>query len=268
MTGYKETFLGDVHPWEVDATEHFTVAYYYEKFEGATWRFLRQAGVDPARARTTEAFTHYKAELRNRDIYRIETAVLEAGDSPLIAHRMVNAETGVLCTAMQQRLAGVTLDAPVVEWDGDPREDRTVPGDDAGWVPSSRDVVRPEEADWTGNLALSGLIHRFSTANSFVMSAFGMTPTYMTEERLGLSTFEFQLVFHSDAAPGDLINIDSCVAHIGGSSVRLYHRVHNAETGAPIAGLSQFGVQLDLDARRPSRIDDGLRARAQALGKG
>ena len=32
MTGYSETFLGDVHTWEVDATEHFTVAYYFEKF--------------------------------------------------------------------------------------------------------------------------------------------------------------------------------------------------------------------------------------------
>ena len=33
MIGYSETFRGDVAPWEVDATEHFTVAFYYEKFE-------------------------------------------------------------------------------------------------------------------------------------------------------------------------------------------------------------------------------------------
>ena len=39
----------------------------------------------------------------------------------------------------------------------------------------------------------------------------------------------------------------------------------NAETGADIATLSQFGVQLDLDARRPSRIADDLRENAQAL---
>ena len=52
---------------------------------------------------------------------------------------------------------------------------------------------------------------------------------------------------------------------LGGSSVRFYHRMRNAETGADIAGLSQFGVQLDLDARRPSRIADDLRARAEAL---
>ncbi|MDG2285405.1 MAG: thioesterase family protein, partial [Alphaproteobacteria bacterium] len=124
MTGYIETFRGDVHTWEVDSTEHFTVAYYYEKFEAATWRFLRQACVDPAAARTTDAVTHYKAELRGRDIYRIETALIEAGDAPVIAHRVFNDQTGVLCTAMQQSLSGVSLPGPAIEWDGDACVDR------------------------------------------------------------------------------------------------------------------------------------------------
>lgn len=265
MTGYSETFRGDVSPWEVDATEHFTVAYYYEKFEAATWRFLRQSGVDPAAARTVNALTHYKSELRDRDIYRIETALIVAGETPLIAHKLFNAETGALCTTMQQTLAGVSLQGQTVAWDGDEREDRSIPGDDANWVPSLRDIARPEEADWVGNLALAGYIHRFSTANFFIMSEFGMTPDYMTKNRLGLSTFEFQLVFHGQAKPGELIDIDSCIAQLGGSSLRFYHRMRNAESGAHIAGLSQFGVQLDLDARRPSRIADDLRERAATL---
>ena len=156
MSGYTTTFLGDVHTWEVDATEHFTVAYYYEKFQSATWRFLHDAGVDPARARTTSAVTHYKAELRNRDIFRVETALIEAGNTPTIAHKVLNAETGTLCTAMLQTVSGVTLDGPTTNWDGDPVEPRDVPGDDAHWVPSARDMVLPSEADWAGNLALPG----------------------------------------------------------------------------------------------------------------
>lgn len=265
MNGYSETFRGDVSPWEVDATEHFTVAYYYEKFEAATWRFLRQAGVDPATARTTEALTHYKAELRDRDIYKVETALISGGETPTIAHKLFNAETGALCTTMQQTLAGVSLPGQTVAWDGDEREDRSIPGDDASWVPALRDIARPIEANWAGNLSLSGYIHRFSTANSFIMSAFGMTPDYMTKNRVGLSTFEFQLVFHDQVRPGDMIDVESCIAQLGGSSLRIYHRMRNAETGADIAGLSQFGVQLDLDARRPSRIADDLRERAQAM---
>mgnify|MGYP003979052749 FL=1 len=264
-TGYSETFRGDVAPWEVDATEHFTVAYYYEKFEGAAWRFLHQQGVNPNAARTTAALTHYKAELRNRDIYRVETALIDAGARPTIAHKLFNAGAGELCTTMQQTLAGVTLSGPTVAWDGDAREDRTIPGDEATWVPALANMARVEEADWAGNLSLPGYIHRFSTANSFIMSAFGMTPEYMTTNRYGLSTFEFQLEFQSQAKPGDMIDIESCIAQLGGSSVRLCHRMRNAATGAAIASLSQFGVQLDLEARRPSRIADDLRARAEAL---
>jgi acyl-CoA thioesterase FadM len=268
MTGFSETFRGDVHTWEVDATEHFTVAYYYEKFEAATWRFLHQRGVDPKSVCTTDALTHYKAELRNRDVYRIETAIIESGENPTIAHRLLNAQTGALCTAMQQTLTGIALPGPNTPWDGDVREERSIPSESAQWVPSLLDVVRPEEADWAGNLALPGHIHRFSTANSFVMAAFGMTPEYMTQNRLGLSTFEFQLTFHKQVQPGDLIDIDSTVAQIGGSSVRLYHRMRDAHTGADVAGLSQFGVQLDLDARRPSRIADDIRERATHLLNG
>ena len=265
MNGYSETFRGDVSPWEVDATEHFTVAYYYEKFEAATWRFLHQSGVDPAKSRTAEGLTHYKNELRDRDIYRIETALINAGDTPTIAHKLFNAETGILCTTMQQTLAGVTLSGTPVAWDGDEREERSVPGDDASWFPSCCDMPRTTESDWAGNLSLPGYIRRFSTANSFILSAFGMTPEYMTKNRTGISTFEFQLTFHSQAKPGDMIDVESCVAQLGGSSMRLYHRMRNAETGADIAGLSQFGVQLDLDARRPSRIADDLRERAQTM---
>ncbi len=265
MSEYTETFRGDVATWEVDATEHFTVAYYYEKFEAATWRFLRQAGVDPSAARATEALTHYKAELRNRDIYKIDTALISGGETPTIAHKLFNAETGELCTTMQQALTGVSLSGPEVAWDGDPREDRPIPGEDAGWVPSLRNIARPNEADWAGNLSLSGYVHRFSTANAFIMAAFGMTPEYMTKTRVGLSTFEFQMMFHSQARPGDMIDIESCVAHLGGSSMRLCHHMRDAETGAEIASLSQFGVQLDLEARRPSRIADDVRARAEAL---
>jgi acyl-CoA thioester hydrolase len=267
MTGYTETFRGDVHTWEVDSTEHFTVAYYYEKFEAAAWRFLRQAGADPVKARTTSAVTHYKSELRNRDVYRIETALIDAGDTPTIAHRMYNDQTGALCTTMQQTLSGVSLAGAATEWDGDPVEERSVPSDEAVWVPSLKDIARPTEGDWAGNLSLPGYIHRFSTANSFILAAVGLTPEYMTENRFGLSTFEFQLRFLGPARPGDMIDVESCIAQLGGSSLRLYHRMRNAETGADIAGLSQFGVQLDLDARRPARISDEIRGQAQAFLK-
>ena len=38
MTGYTDTCRGEVFSWEVDSTEHFTVAFYYQQFEAAAWR--------------------------------------------------------------------------------------------------------------------------------------------------------------------------------------------------------------------------------------
>jgi acyl-CoA thioesterase FadM len=265
VTKYAETFRGNVSPWEVDSTEHFTVAYYYEKFESATLRFLKQSGVDPQKSRTTQAVTHYKTELRNRDIYKIETALIDNGKDPTIAHKLFNAETNELCTTMQQTITGISIDVPVVSWDGDKNENRTVPGDEVKWVPSLKDIARPEEADWAGNLSLPGYIHRFSTANSFILAAFGLTSEYLTKSRIGLSTFEFQLIFHKTVAPGCMIDIESCIAHLGGSSLRLYHKMKDAETGEEIAALSQFGVHLNLDTRRPTKIPDYLREKATQL---
>ena len=84
-SGFSETFRGDVKAWECDVVEHFTVAYYYEKFEAAGWRFLRDHGVDPSKARTTDCYTRYHAELRKGDLFHIETGLIETGFRPVIA---------------------------------------------------------------------------------------------------------------------------------------------------------------------------------------
>ena len=55
------------------------------------------------------------------------------------------------------------------------------------------DVVRPEEVDWSGQLDLSGYIHRISAANQNIQTRFGMSRSYADQNRIGFSTFEFQL---------------------------------------------------------------------------
>ena len=102
---------------------------------------------------------------------------------------------GELCTTMQQDITGISLDIPEENWDGDLREDRAIPNNMVKWLPTSNDVTRPEETDWSGNLSMPGFIHRYSTANSFILAAFGVTSEYLTKSRIGLSTFEFQLTF-------------------------------------------------------------------------
>ena len=90
----------------------------------------------------------------------------------------------------------------------------------------------------------------------------------LTRERIGLSTFEFQLEESSLARRDDPIDIESCLAHPGGSSMRFCHGMTNARTGERIADLGQFDVDLDLDARRPPRIPDHVRERAREMMAG
>ena len=265
MSNLIETFRGNVFPWEVDATEHLTVAYYYQKLEAAYWRFLGLNGVDINKSRTTNTLTHYKSELRDRDIYRIETGLIKTGATPILGHKIFNCETGHVCTTMQQELVGIDIAGPLIDWDGDEWIERNKPLKFDNWVLSSMDVVRPEEADFSGSLCLQGYIQRFSTANAFVMSDFGMTSEYLRTSRVGLSTFEFQFEIFERASPGDLINVESCITHLGNTSMRFYHRMSNAKNGSKFADLNQFGVHLDLNTRRPSKFPEELRKRAKYL---
>jgi acyl-CoA thioesterase FadM len=59
--------------------------------------------------------------------------------------------------------------------------------------------------------------------------------------------------------------VETGIAHLGNSSMRLIHRLCDPRSGARIAQLSQYGVNLDLDARRPARWPDPVRARAEKL---
>jgi hypothetical protein len=45
----------------------------------------------------------------------------------------------------------------------------------------------------------------------------------------------------------------------------MIHRMTDPRTGAEVARLGQFGVNLDLDARRPARWPDDIRRRAEPL---
>ena len=53
--------------------------------------------------------------------------------------------------------------------------------------------------------------------------------------------------------------------HLGTSSIRIFHKMQNDRTGEVVAALDQFGVHLDVEARRPAPIPDALRQRAKAI---
>jgi acyl-CoA thioester hydrolase len=87
----------------------------------------------------------------------------------------------------------------------------------------------------------------------------------MRAEQRGLSTFEFQLSIAAPLRAGDLVRVQSALAHVGNSSLRLFHRMTDARTGGEVATLEQSGVHLDREARRSAPLPDALRSKALAM---
>src|SRR5437879_5121260 len=72
--GWLETYRGTVFRWEVDANDHFTVAYYLARFGDAATALLHTLGLDPAP--TLECYIRYSRELRVGDLLHVERAVI------------------------------------------------------------------------------------------------------------------------------------------------------------------------------------------------
>ncbi|MGH7332895.1 MAG: thioesterase family protein [Candidatus Rokuibacteriota bacterium] len=289
MTTWIETYRGVVHRWEVDTVDHFTVAYYFQRFADASLALLEALGLGPAYvARTglgcvlSEGYVRYLKELRAGDILHVQSGVIDVDSTGIgIGHKLFDSGSGALCATVAERARHVELstNAPVplssgeqaaarphlVRWDGPPRERRAHPPGDEGFLMAAREFVKPGEMDVYGQSAPLFYIHRFSAANGHVLAAFGMTPAYQREQHRGFSTFEFQLDFPGRLRAGDPALVRSGLLHVGTSSLHILHRMRNGRTGEVVATLDQLGVHLDLDARRPAPLPEALRERARAL---
>jgi acyl-CoA thioester hydrolase len=268
-----ETVRSTVHAWELDSTEHFTVAYYFQRLGDAAHAMLDALGITPVGASTTEAYVRYQRELRVADIFHIESGVIDVGDDMvLVGHKIFDSGDGTLTTTVEHRFrAALSGDSRKkaekyrVTWDGPKRETRPQPRSLEGFYDTARDSVRPWEIDVAGSSALLHYIHRYSIANAHVGAPFGLTPVFYREQRRGFSTFEFHLTVEAPLRAGDLVVVKSAPLHIGNTSLRVFHQMLDARTGKRVSTLDQFGVTLDLDARRPAPLPDEMKARAKAL---
>ena len=268
---WMETYRGTVFRWEVDANDHFTVAYYLSRFGDAAITVLHALGLGPAS--TVDCYIHYSRELRVGDLMHVESGVLAAeADGLVLGHKLVESTEGGLCTTVEHRLAMTLTSAQVrdaearrVVWDGPTRERRPRPRTLDGFLDSCRDAAKVAEVDGAGRLTPSAAIHRFSAANGHVLAAFGLTPRYMREKSRGFSTFEFQLGFEGGVRVDDPLLVRSALTHVGNSSMRILHVMTNERTGERVATLEQSGVHLDMDARRGTPLPPELREQAMKL---
>jgi acyl-CoA thioesterase FadM len=283
MTDWTETYRGGVPPWQCDVTEHFTIAYYFDRLEEAEANLADELGLgDLSRRGDLPRWfdVRFARELRAGSSFHVESAALGVGaqgsDSGLrLGHRFVDSANGEVVTwfdehwdlsaaplTPQQRGA---IEGRLAVWNGPVVEPRPEPVATAGFVPTARGRVKQGDVDAAGNFALGAIVHRFSNASGQLGAAIGMDTGFMQQQRRGFSTFELALRVSGVLLRDAPYLVETGIGHLGNSSLRMIHRMTDPRNGTEIARLGQFGVNLDLDARRPAHWPDDVRRRAAAL---
>ena len=150
-------------------------------------------------------------------------------------------------------------------WNGPDAEPRPEPAATDRFIPTARGRVKSGDVDAAGHFALGAMVHRFSNSSAQLGAVIGMDAALMQQQRRGFSTFELILRLSGALLLDAPYLVQTGIGHLGSSSLRMIHRMTDARTGTEIARLSQYGVNLDLDARRPARWPDDIHNRAAAL---
>jgi acyl-CoA thioesterase FadM len=264
-----ETYRGAASPWECDVTEHFTMAFYFDRIAQAEAAMAAELGLlDRLREGgfTRRYDVRLAHEQRAGSAFHIDSAALDGAGHLRLGHRVVDSVTGDPTTWFDSYWDGVDALPPPksTAWDGPEFPARPEPTDLAGLIPSMAGRVQLGDLDEFGRLGLAGMVHKFSDAAVQFGAALGLTADYIKTARRSFSAFELRLRIDRPPLLGEAYRIDSGLAHLGNTSLRYLHVMRNG-SGAEIARVDRYGVQLDLDARRPAPLAPQLRERAERL---
>lgn len=278
MTNWNETYRGTVPPWECDVTEHFTIAYYFDRLAEAERNLadlLGLGGLLRGGGFQRRLDVRFARELRAGSSFHIEGAALAADQGLRLGHRFVDSAKGETVTWIAESWAlpegalsrerQAAIAGRLAVWEGPAAEARPEPQSHAGFIATARGRVKPGDLDAEGRFGLAAMVHRFTDACLQTASAIGMDADYMEASRRGFSTFELALRICGALALDAPYLIESGIAHLGNSSLRMVHRMCDPRSGIEVARLGQYGVNLDLDARRPAGWPGAVRARAAGL---
>jgi len=273
MDGWIETCRSIVSPWECDTTEHFTIAYYFDRLSDASAALAGSLGWHDAPRIPRRFDVRFVRELRAGASFHILSAPL-ALDANFVrlGHQIADSADSEVTAWAEETvdiratpLPGEMSDAirrRLMAWPGPAVEHRPELTTPLGFIVTVRDRVKSPDLDADGAFAPAAFVHRFTAACIQALAAIGATANYMHRERRGYSTFELALSVSRLPRLGSPVQVETGIAHLGNSSIRFLHRMLDPADGGQLARLSQFGVQLDLDARRPAALPEPLRAAA------
>jgi acyl-CoA thioesterase FadM len=277
MKSWMETWRGMVAPWECDLTEHFTIAYYFDRLADAASAIGASLGLTEASRSAKRRFdVRFVRELRAGASFHILSAPIALDeDQVCLGHQIVDSADGAITAWIVETLdipaarlprdARDAVNGRLLAWPGPAAEPRPEPSTAQGFIVTVRDRVKPPDLDPDGNFSLAAFVHRFTAACMQGLAAIGATAAYLHAERRGYSTFELALRVTMLPRSGSPVLVETGIVHLGNSSIRFLHRMIDPIEGHELALLSQFGVQLDLDSRRPAPLPEPLRAAAAPL---
>jgi acyl-CoA thioesterase FadM len=270
VTVLGEFYRGAAAPWECDVTEHFTMAFYFDRVAIAEAALADRLGLTD-RLRGGDFARRYDVRLtreqRAGSAFHIDSSILAAARGVRLGHRVVDSTTGEPSTWFDVHWDLAAPGAPGAGdtgWDGPDFAARPKPRDLAGLIPSMAGRVGRGDLDGFGGMGLAGMVHKFSDAAVQFGAAIGLTADYIGTARRSFSAFELRLRIARFPALGEAYRIATGLAHLGNTSLRYLHVMFDAG-GAEIARVDRYGVQLDLDARRPAPLAPALRERAERL---
>src|ERR1700730_16864754 len=96
MDGWTETWRGIVSPWECDITEHFTIAYYFDRLADAAATMAQGLGLDGAGQPPGRRFdVRFVRELRAGASFHILSAPIGLAEaSARLGHQFVDSAKG------------------------------------------------------------------------------------------------------------------------------------------------------------------------------
>ncbi len=276
MNGWTETWRGIVSPWECDITEHFTIAYYFDRLADAAAMMAGNLGVESGSRSARSLDVRFARELRAGASFHVLSAPIALDETSIrLGHQFVDSANGEVTAWVEETLAVAEGSLPreirdaigrrLLPWPGPAIERRPEPNTTEGFIPTARDRVKPLDMDADGNFALAAFVHRFTAGCVQALAAIGATASYLEAERRGFSTFELALQVTGLPRLGSPVRVETGIVHLGNSSIRFVHRMSDPADGSEFARLSQFGVQLDLDTRRPATLPEALKSAAARL---
>jgi acyl-CoA thioesterase FadM len=272
MAEWIETYRGVVNAWECDTVEHFTIAYYFERFAGASPTLFEIIGEHESLGSTAvpgprRIYTTFAQELRAGGGFHMLSAIVGIDEHAIrLGHQVVDTATAQTVSWVMETLAlpasatselRRSLEPQALPWPGPKIPPPTPHAAGRGHL-TGRDRVKQRELDESGSMSLSAHVHRFSAAGQQFLSSIGMTGDYMHQNRRGFSTLALDLRLEAPARAGDRIDVHTSIAHLGNTSLSYLHRMNRGD-GREIASLLQVGVHLDLDARRPTAMPPAIR---------